>query len=659
MSVWQPDAPLLGVCYYPEHWPRSTWADDARRMHQAGIRLVRIGEFAWSRLEPEPGRLELDWLDEALETLAAARLQVVMCTPTATPPRWLVERMPDMLAIDEHGRPRRFGSRRHYCFSHGGYREECRRITGIVARRFGRHPAVVAWQTDNEYGCHDTVLSYSAAATRGFRAWLEARYGTIESLNRAWGNVFWSMDYGGFDEIDTPFGTVTEANPAHRLDFQRYSSDAVADFNRLQCTLLRELSPGRALMHNYMGRFAGFDHRGVAADLDVAGWDSYPLGFLQRLQADRPDSERLGRYLRCGDPDFQAFHHDLYRGVGAGRLWVVEQQPGPVNWARSNPTPLPGAVRLWGLEAAAHGAEVVSYFRWRQAPFAQEQMHAGLMLPDGTPAPGLDEVRRLADDLAALALAPPTPAPVALLHDYEAQWRSAIQPQSADYDHFRLLLDLYRALRRVGADVDVIGRDASLAGYRLVLAPGLEHVDDALGERLAAFEGVLLVGPRTGARSESYSIAQGLPPGPLGDLAGVRVTRVDSLPRTRAEPLEWRGRRYTASVWREEARSTGAEPEAVCADGLVALWRLGQVHYLAVWPDERLARDLAASLLTEAGVATATLPEGLRTRTRGSKRLFFNYGPEAVEVPRPWAELPFVLGGPRVPPAGVAAVDES
>ena len=346
MSAWQPEAPLLGVCYYPEHWPRSMWAGDARRMRAAGIRLVRVGEFAWSRLEPAPGRVDLDWLDEAIGTLAAAGLEVVMCTPTAAPPRWLLDRMPDMLAIDEHGRPRRFGSRRHYCFSHRGYRDECRRIVEIVARRFGRHSAVVAWQTDNEFGCHDTAVSYSAAAAQGFRAWLEARYGTVEALNRAWGNVFWSMEYGAFDEIDPPVGAVTEANPAHRLDFRRYSSDAVADFNRLQCELLRELSPGRALVHNYMGRFNGFDHRRVAADLDVAGWDSYPLGFLQRLQRDRPEPERLERYLRCGDPDFQAFHHDLYRGVGAGRMWVVEQQPGPVNWARSNPTPLPGAVKL-------------------------------------------------------------------------------------------------------------------------------------------------------------------------------------------------------------------------------------------------------------------------------------------------------------------------
>ena len=114
----------LGVCYYPEHWPRAQWAEDARRMHAMGIRVVRIAEFAWSVIEAEPGVFTWDWLDEAVETLHAAGLGVVMCTPTATPPKWLVDRMPDMVAIDLQGRPRGFGSRRHYCFSHAGYRAD-------------------------------------------------------------------------------------------------------------------------------------------------------------------------------------------------------------------------------------------------------------------------------------------------------------------------------------------------------------------------------------------------------------------------------------------------------------------------------------------------------------------------------------------------------
>ena len=104
----------LGVCYYPEHWPREWWADDAARMIAMGITQVRVGEFAWSRIEPESGRFDWTWLDEAIDVLDRAGLAIVLCTPTATPPKWLVDAMPDMIAIDAVGKPRRFGSRRWF-----------------------------------------------------------------------------------------------------------------------------------------------------------------------------------------------------------------------------------------------------------------------------------------------------------------------------------------------------------------------------------------------------------------------------------------------------------------------------------------------------------------------------------------------------------------
>ena len=109
-------------------------------------------------MEPEPGRLTFDWLDRAIDTLGSAGLKVVLGTPTATPPRWMLAKHPDMLAVDAEGRPRGFGSRRHYDFSHDGYREECRRIARLMGERYGRHPHVHAWQIDNEYDCHATTL---------------------------------------------------------------------------------------------------------------------------------------------------------------------------------------------------------------------------------------------------------------------------------------------------------------------------------------------------------------------------------------------------------------------------------------------------------------------------------------------------------------------
>ena len=128
-------AALLGVCYYPEHWPDETWETDARRMVELGISIVRIGEFAWSRLEPDPGNYQLDWLEKAINILHQEGLKVILGTPTATPPKWLVDQLPDMLPVAQDGTVRTFGSRRHYSFSHQGYLEHCKRIVEILAKR--------------------------------------------------------------------------------------------------------------------------------------------------------------------------------------------------------------------------------------------------------------------------------------------------------------------------------------------------------------------------------------------------------------------------------------------------------------------------------------------------------------------------------------------
>ena len=214
-------------------------------------------------------------------------------------------------------------------------------------------------------------LSYSNAARQAFRGWLRARYpgqgndGDIDALNAAWGNVFWSMEYDDFDQIDLPNLTVTEPNPAHVQAFRRFSSDQVVRFNRAQVEIIRKYSDA-PISHNYMGRITDFDHFAVGEDLEIATWDSYPLGFLEDRVGASPENQR--HYARQGDPDFQAFHHDLYRAVGKGRWWVMEQQPGPVNWAPYNPAPLPGMVRLWTWEAFAHGAEAVCYFPLASGP---------------------------------------------------------------------------------------------------------------------------------------------------------------------------------------------------------------------------------------------------------------------------------------------------
>ena len=624
----------LGVCYYPEHWPEDVWPEDAARMVEAGLTWVRIGEFAWSRLEPEPSALDFGWMDRAIDVLGAAGLKVVLGTPTATPPRWMLTKHPDMLAMDAQGRPRGFGSRRHYCFAHRGYRAESRRITELLAARYGAHPHVAAWQTDNEYGCHDTTVSYSDAARTGFRDWLAQRYQSVQALNRAWGSVFWSMEYGGFDEIDLPNLTVTEANPAHRMAFRRFASDMVRDFNAEQVRIIRARTDA-PVAHNYMGRTTDFDHFAVGEDLDIASWDSYPLGFLEDRIEDDDGHKRA--YARAGDPDFQALHHDLYRAVGRGRWWVMEQQPGPVNWAPVNPAPLPGMVRLWSWEAFAHGAETVCYFRWRQAPFAQEQMHAGLLRPDSADAAAMEEVRQVAAEMADLPEAQTAPAPVALVFDYASAWAWEIQPQGTGFDYFRLVFETYRALRKLGLDIDILPSGAEPQGHGLILAPGIFHADDAAIRALTDSGAVCLFGPRFNSKNAEFSIPVPLPPALPG--LDATVTHVESFRADMPRPLAAGG---TVRHWMEAVETSETVTERL-ETGEPVLVARGPVHYLAAWPDETAFARILTDLCAGAGIAVTPMPEGVRMRRCAGHRFVFNH-----------ADTPREFDGDTLPPAAVS-----
>ncbi len=643
----------LGVCYYPEHWDRSLWREDALRMADLGLSCVRIGEFAWSRFEPSPGAFTWDWCDEAIEALSEAGLKVILGTPTATPPKWLIDAHPEILACDAEGRPRRFGSRRHYCFSSEVYREQSKRIVTAMARRYGGHDAVVAWQTDNEYGCHDTVRSYSPAAQAAFHTWLEDRYGEIAALNEAWGAVFWSQDYRSFDEIDLPNLTVTEPNPSHVLDFCRFSSDQVVSFNRLQTEILRTESPGRDIYHNFMGFYFEFDHFDVGEDIDVAGWDSYPLGFLDI--GDFPDSEKA-LFMRQGHPDFAGFHHDLYRGCGRGRWGVLEQQPGPVNWARNNPAPLPGMVRLWTLEAAAHGAELVSYFRWRQAPFAQEQMHAGLLRPDDQPATGFGEVRQAADDLSRLEAAPAETehAKAAMIFSYETLWMSEIQPQGSGWYYPALFYHWYSAFRRLGVDVDIVRPGADLSQYSLVAAPSLFHVDDAAMAALTTTDAQLLFGPRSGSKTASFQIPPTLAPGPLQRFLPVTIARSESLSAQHVEAGVFDGLGVSCGVWLDHAE-TELSPLAATHDHTGLVYRNDRAWLLTTVPDDDFLIRILTKALDAAGVGHMRLPDELRLRRRGALTFAFNYGahdatlPDATGIGR--ADI--LIGAPAMPPSSV------
>lgn len=645
---------MLGVCYYPEHWAESRWEEDARRMRELGISFVRIGEFAWSRLEPKRDHFTFEWLDRAMDVLHAAGLKIVLGTPTATPPKWLVNECPDILPYDENGQPRGFGSRRHYTFSSKTWWRESARIVEKVAERYGSHPGLVGWQTDNEYGCHDTTLSWGEEDRKAFADWLRHRYQSVDQLNDAWGTVFWSMDLSDFADVALPTGTVTEPNPATRHDFWRFHSDQIAAYDKMQCEIIRKHSPGRWITHNYMGFVSDFDHFQAADHLDLASWDSYPIGFIEKF----PFSEtERNRWAETSHPDIAPYHHDMYRGVGRGRFWVMEQQPGPVNWAPWNPVPKPGMVRLWTWEALAHGAEVVSYFRWRQADFAQEQMHAGLNLPGSDElSVGGKEAKQVASELQAFGPLPDvTQAPVALVLDYPSYWSTMIQPQGQDFRYEELCFRWYEALRRLGVDVDFVRPGGDLKGYKLTLVPCMTHVDEASRAAFQKASGLVVFGPRSGSRDHHFRIPEELPPGPLRSLTGTRVTQVSTLRPGLTDAVTGLISGH-AVRWREYVDAVDCDVVARFANDDPAVTVKGNAWSLACWPDEPLLQSLMKTLTERADIETLPVPDFIRLRRRGSLVFAFNYGTEDWTLPSGVTPL---LGARSVAPQDIAIWDAS
>ena len=643
---------MLGVCYYPEHWSPSIWQQDAREMRELGLKYVRIAEFAWSRIEPQDGVFDFAWLDQAIEVLAAEGLSIIMCTPTATPPKWLVDKYPEMLAVDvKSGLTRGFGSRRHYDFSSEIYLAESLRISEILAKRYGAHPAIVGWQTDNELACHDTTPSASPQAKGAFQNWCKQRYGDIQSLNKAWGNVFWSMEYPDFDSIEVPYFAVTETNPSHQLAFRRFSSDQVVRYHDEMVKVLRKYCGERFITHNFIPMAdTQTDNYALAAPLDFASFDNYPLGRTDLFFADK-SAEAFKPYMRTGHPDFSSYYFDQTRGLCGKNFWIMEQQPGPVNWATHNPRPEPGMIALWSWVAFAHGADTLCYFRWRQAGFAQEQMHAGLKRIDNSPSaawPEVEQVKAQLDELQ-LALGDAVPARVAIVSTTENQWVTEIEQQGKSYQHQHVEFEYYSALRQLGLNVDFISSTASQHDYDLIVVPTLTIVDDAFIAAAQQSNATYLFGPRSGSKTTEFQLAPDLGPGKLQALVPVKVLSVETIRGDIDEDLHYQGKIYRSNRWREELQvSADSEIVARYHDNSPAMVKHGQAYYLATLSCNDFLVDVLADLAAQRGIETCRLPVDVRFAQRGEYAFVFNYSAHTVELDA-LAEKTFVIGSTTLP----------
>jgi beta-galactosidase len=546
----------LGAAYYPEQWPRERWALDAELMAEAGLSLVRMGEFAWAELEPEAGRFDFAWLDEAIDLFAGHGLEVVLGTPTATPPIWLVREHPDILPLAADLHRVGFGNRRHYCPNAPAFLAATDRIVSVLGEHFGADARVCAWQIDNEFGGR----CYCDHCRASFQLWLRRRYQKIESLNESWGTAFWSQRYDAWEDVALPppdpvrdGGFSRRApNPGLALDFRRFVSDSYLRYLRRQCELLRSLIRSeQQITNNLMGfNFAEIDYVALSDELDFVSWDNYP-------SLDPTRSWTL-----------PALSAAAMRGLKPRPVWVMEQQVGPLGWEYVR-TPRRGQMRLHAYQAVGHGAEALVFFRWRTPRFGTEQHWFGVLDSDGTAGRRYEELGRLSAELRRLDVlesAEPE-AHVAVLYDYESRFALQIQPANAALAHEEIVHRWYAALRRLGLGVDVVPARSDLSRYRIVVAPSMPVVDARRGAELTAYVqsgGTLILGPRAAVRDPSGAVPARRLPAWLDQLLGIEVLDIASSDQS-VEVEGLVGGAFTG--WFEELATLDAAALASYVDG--------------------------------------------------------------------------------------------
>lgn len=550
----------LGTCYYPEHWDRGLWQEDLERMLSAGIQTIRIGEFAWSKVEPREGEFTYAFFDDFLDAAARAGMKVIFGTPSATPPAWLTEKYPEVLNARKDGVLYRHGMRRHYNYNSPKYRELVTRIVDRLGARYGKHPAVVGWQIDNELNC-ETDEFYSESDTLAFRRFLKDKYGTLDALNGAWGTVVWNQTYTDWDEIHVPRATIHDStNPHQCLDYIRFVSDSAIRFCKLQSDILRRhLKPGDFITTN--GLFDSLDNHRLADEaLDVYTFDSYP-NFAYCMEADPKGGAGLNdRQWSAGLTEVRSI---------CGHFGIMEQQSGANGWntRMEAPAPKPGQVKLWTMQSIAHGADYVSFFRWRTATMGTEIYWHGILDYDNRDNRKLAEIRDIHRRVTAIADIAGTTfcAKVGLLRDYDNLWDAKV-----DSWHRRLAWPSEQAifqacqLSHTPQDYVTLTKDTGaeeLARYDVLFYPHALILTPQVAALLEAYVeqgGTLIVGARTGMKDATGQCVMAPMPGLLASLTGTDVAEFTLIgPADDPQSMDWGGEKVPTGLFSDVLNVNG------------------------------------------------------------------------------------------------------
>ncbi len=592
---------ICGSDFHPEAWPETLWAEDVALMRRAGVNLITIGAFSWSRLEPSSGTYTFERLDRAVALLHENGIFIGLDTATGSPPPWFTKLHPESHPAGVE----------QVCPNHAAYRDHAARLVRQLATRYGAHPALALWRVQPHHSSQSAPCHCAQCAAQ-FRLWLQSRYETLDALNEHWGTAHGRQWHQEWDEILPPLFASRSANPAQQLDYRRFTSDSLLDCFLNERSVLRELTPDIPVTTNFPGE------HGISPAMNGFAW-AQQVDFISF--AAHPDP-------LDADPADLAFACDVQRGLGGGKPWLLKfaDASGPARASR------PGQTRLWSAQALAHGAAGVLFPRWRAASAGPEKF-AGAMLPHSfTETRAFGEVEQLGVDLKKLPTlrGATTSAEVALVLDWENLWAVELDSCPARINYSELLRTYYRALFEPDMPIDIVPPEADLARYKLVVAPALHLVRPGVAENLHAFVdkgGTFITTFFSGLVDASNRVLPGGYPAAFRKLLGLHVEEFDVFgQQPRHIKTSLRGARCT--LWADIIRLEGAEAVASFTEDFYAHGAAitrnavgrGLAYYIGTQPEPAFLRSFLAELCVDCGVRPPMrAPAGVEVMMRANE----------------------------------------